>query len=411
MLPSNALKRLAAVVVICLTPVTAHPAGASTPLELVGSYDPGTPGQNASVAALDGVAYLGGTGAAARCLDIGVRLVDVSNPSAPLALGTAAAYPRMITEHLAAIRMDTRAFGGNVLLAGIQRCAPLGDAGGLSAWDVSDPQNPRELSYLEVGLGPRGVHEFAVSRRGESWYAYLAVPNSDLYGERGDLRIVDITDPAKPVEVANWSAPRDAHLPAGRGEQCAPDCRGTIPQAFLHSVAVSPDGRTAYLSYWDLGMLVLDVSEPGAPRYLGRFAEPSDAEGNTHSASVAHGGKLALVADETFAPPWGALRLVDVQNPSSPVQVGTFRTSNCAAGTQGAWYSVHSPLVDDRDPNRAYLAWYSDGVRLVDLSDPSGPVELASWVPSRAPLVWNVALMGDLLLVADMNTGLYVLRR
>ena len=80
------------------------------------------------------------------------------------------------------------------------------------------------------------------------------------------------------------------------------------------------------------------------------------------------------------------------------------------AGEQYA-YTIHNPLADDRDANRAYLAWYADGVRLLDVSDASRPVELASWVPPHDPFVWSVAFMGDLVLVGDVNNGVYVLRR
>ncbi|MBV9543927.1 MAG: hypothetical protein JOY61_06080, partial [Chloroflexi bacterium] len=147
--------------------------------------------------------------------------------------------------------------------------------------------------------------------------------------------------------------------------------------------------------------------------WVGRFAEPESAEGNTHSISLAHNGMLMLVGDETFGPPWGRLRLVDIQDPANPVQVGSFDTADSAAGTPGEQYAytIHNPLTDDRDQNRAYLAWYADGVRLVDVSDASHPSEIAAWVPPQAPMVWNVAFSGDLLLVGDINNGLFVLRR
>jgi hypothetical protein len=47
----------------------------------------------------------------------------------------------------------------------------------------------------------------------------------------------------------------------------------------------------------------------------------------------------------------------------------------------------------------------------VDVSDGSRPVELSRWVPPSDGMIWNVAFMGDLLLVGDVNNGLYVLRR
>jgi hypothetical protein len=186
-----------------------------------------------------------------------------------------------------------------------------------------------------------------------------------------------------------------------------------VPEAFLHSVAVSPDGQRAYLSYWDLGVLILDVSDPTAPRWLGWFDEPRSDEGNTHSVSLAHNGTLALVGDETFGPPWGGLRLVDVQDPTDPVEVGTFATVDSASNTPGEQYAytIHNSVVDDRNPDRAYLAWYADGVRLLDVSDASRPTELSSWVPRRGGMIWSVSFMGDLLLAGDIDNGLFVLRR
>jgi hypothetical protein len=384
------------------------------PLDVLGAYDPGTAGLNASAVGLDGIAYLGSWGSAADCPGLGVRIIDVHDPTAPTPIGTAADYTGTTAEHLAAVRYATSAFTGNVLFAGIQRCtAGDGPPAGLAIWDVTDPANPSELRFLPTGRLSRGVHEFTVGQRGDHWYAYLAVWNSELNDGPGDLRIVDVTDPRQPFEVADWGARRDAGLPIGAGAQCAPLCRGASPLAALHSVALSPDGRTAYLSYWDLGMIVLDVSEPNLPRWLGRFAEPQAAEGNTHSISIAHDGKLALVADETFGPPWGRLRLVDVQDPANPVQVGLFDTPESAAGTPGEQYAftIHNPRVDDRDPTRAYLAWYADGIRLLDISDASRPVEIATWIPPRGGMIWNVAFMGDLLLAGDINHGLWVLRR
>jgi hypothetical protein len=399
-----------AVVALC----ACGPLAFADPLDLVGAYDPGTAGLNASAIGLDGFAYLGSWGSPAECPGLGVRIFDVHDPTAPDPIGSAAVYGGTTAEHLAAVHFATPAFTGSVLFAGIQRCNAGGGApSGLAIWDITDPSNPSELGFLPTGRGSRGVHEFAVRQRGDHWYAYLAVSNSEITNGSGDLRIVDVTDPRQPSEIVDWGARRDAGLPVGIGAQCAPICRGSVPQAFLHSVALSPDGRTAYLSYWDLGVLILDVSEPNAPRVLGRFAEPQAAEGNTHSVSLAHDGRLALVADETFAPPWGRLRLVDVQDSANPVQVGTFDTPDSAAGTPGEQYAytIHNPLTDDRDPNRAYLAWYADGVRLLDISDASRPLELANWIPPRGGMIWNVSFMGDLLLAGDINNGLFILRR
>jgi len=389
-------------------------AAAADPLDVLGSYDPGSAGYNAMTVGLDGIAYLGSWGGPAQCPSLGVRIIDIHEPTAPLPIGAAAVYPGTTAEHVAAVHFATPAFTGNVLMAGIQRCKPGGAIqGGLAIWDVTDPSSPSEMAFFVTGRRSLGVHEFTVRQQGDRWLAYLAVPNSEITDGSGDLRIVDITDPRNPVQVRDWGAKKDAGLPVGAHGQCAPYCRGSVPDAYLHSVALSPDGRTAYLSYWDLGVLILDVTEPSAPRQLGWFVEPPSDEGNTHSVALAHDGKLMLVADETEAPPWGALRLVDIADPGNPRQVATFETTDAASARQGEpyAYSVHNPLTDDRNPDQAYLAWYGDGVRLVNIVDASQPTEIASWVPPHGGMIWNVAFVGDLLLAGDINNGLYILRR
>jgi hypothetical protein len=75
-----------------------------------------------------------------------------------------------------------------------------------------------------------------------------------------------------------------------------------------------------------------------------------------------------------------------------------------------------------------YISWYSDGIRVVDASDPTDPTEVAWFVPPSAknPIqpsqrgvltnttqVWGVAYEAgrDLVYASDMNSGLWILRR
>jgi hypothetical protein len=144
-----------------------QPTGAlAEPLDVVGSFDPGTPGLNATAVGLDGFAYLGSWGGPSQCPSLGVRVLDVREPTAPALLGSAAAYTGTTAEHVAAVRYATTAFTGNVLFVGIQRCvASSGATSGLAIWDVTDPSNPAELGFFSTGHAPRGVHEFTVGQR------------------------------------------------------------------------------------------------------------------------------------------------------------------------------------------------------------------------------------------------------
>ena len=55
----------------------------------------------------------------------------------------------------------------------------------------------------------------------------------------------------------------------------------------MHSVITNEQATRAYLSYWDLGTVILDISDPTRPAYPGRTNAPA-----THSAAIARGGNL-----------------------------------------------------------------------------------------------------------------------
>jgi hypothetical protein len=91
------------------------------------------------------------------------------------------------------------------------------------------------------------------------------------------------------------------------------------------------------------------------------------------------------------------------------------------------WYTVHNPFVVG---DTAYLSWYGDGLRVIDISDPSSPRETAFFVPGDteashgqqvaprhnepveggAAAVWGVYVHGDLILLSDIQQGLFILR-
>jgi hypothetical protein len=285
----------------------------------------------------------------------------------------------------------------NAGLAVAGECAYVGGrAAGLPVLvlDIADPTAPQVVRALPAIAGSTARELRAAGDLG-----LLVVLQYRLAGGSNSLTLYDIRDCRRPVRTGTYDfGPLQPH------------------EFFLWRDPQQPGRVLAYVATFAAapGLVVVDLSQPATPRWLGRFEEPRAAEGNTHSVSLAHGGALALVADETARPPWGRLRLVDVQDPANPVQVGTFETEDSAANRRAPaeyGYSIHNPLADDRNPNRAYLAWYADGVRLVDISDASNPVEIGSWLPSHDPMVWNVFLMGNLLLVGDVNNGLFVLSR
>jgi hypothetical protein len=86
---------------------------------------------------------------------------------------------------------------------------------------------------------------------------------------------------------------------------------------------------------------------------------------------------------------------------------------------------IHNPLLVGSE---VYASWYSDGVRVIDVSNPRAPREVANFVPpagqnpvkpaqrsvlTNTTQLWGVAVdeATGLIYASDMNTGLWVLRR
>jgi hypothetical protein len=332
--------------------------------------------------------------------------------------------------------------GRDIAVAGIQWCGGSrydADADrGLMLWDVTTPAAPVQLGYLNTGCCTRGVHEFEVEHHANGrTYAYATVPASrypdpatpsgyrDADGE-GDFRMIDITDPSNPTQVSDWGI-QDIGGPFYGGQGCDADPN------YGHGAEPSADGRSVYLSYWDSGFIKLDVSDPANPVFKGRTVYPANADGDAHSSNYDDARKLLFTADEDFCPQsgpaiekgWGYLRIYDYSNAAAPNQIGSFKTQNSLAiGDRAAGdYTIHNPFLVGTD---VYISWYSDGVRIVDASDPRSPREVGYFVPpagqnpvkpsqrgtlSQTPQVWGVVVDNGLIYASDMNTGLWVLRR
>ncbi len=313
----SALLALAALVAVVPTAVRVAPPATEAPartaparpvqLALVGSLrlDPFAQAVHADVAVAGSNAYVGKW--SGPCPGGGVDLIDLANPAAPVRVGHTPEHPNTSMEVMRPLRIGQR----DVLAIGLQDCRrqglPPGRAG-LELVDVTDPRGPAELAFLDVGAFSTrvgGVHELDVTTTpaGRS-LALLAVPGleaatagADARGGRGDLLIVDISDPARPVLTGSWGVLGE---PALGPAVYLGVRRGNDARTLLHSVRARHDGRIAYLSYWDAGVVLLDISDPARPRYLGRAAFPPGDEGNAHSVAEARGGALIVQADEVL---------------------------------------------------------------------------------------------------------------
>lgn len=432
-------------------------AGSASNMTLVGRNDLGGRGFNADVAVHEGFAYVGqwgftdwATGNSRFCPEepaSGVAVLDARDPSRPVRVatlqnpaGTSAEDMEVFTARYGPLA------GRDVAAVGIQVCGgSRSDPSffrGVQLFDVTDPTRPREVGRLDTGCCTRGLHEVDVEHRSDlgRTFVYASVPTSgypdvttpsgvrDAHG-RGDFRLIDITDPRRPVEVSDWGVVSDPvpGLPAA-GQGCDPDGN------YGHSVTPSDDGRLAFVAYWDSGFLILDLTDPARPVFRGRTVYPADADGDAHSSSYDAARRLLFTADEDFCkasagtePGFGYLRVYDAANLAAPRQIGSYRTPN-SSGTKDVAAGDYTIHLTDVVGTTLYASWYSDGVRVIDVSDPRRPREVASFVPpagqnpvkpsqrnvlSNTTQVWGVAVdrATGLVYLSDMNTGLWIVRR
>ncbi len=524
------------------TPTPAPPEPVRVTLTPLGHSDLGNSGFNGNVWVHNGFAYVGAYGSGNACPASGVRIVDVSDPARPTPVATAAAMPGSSQEDVRVQHLSNSAFTGELLAAGIQHCGRAGQ-GGLALVDVSDPRHPATLSFFSTDPGI-GVHELDLVQQGDRMLALLAVPYAERNSGTGEFRIVDVSDPRHPRQLSAWGAGRALGVDLNGGIGCN-------RQTFDHSARASADGRRAYLSYWDAGEIVLDISDPTAPRLLSWIRYPPSEEGETHSVAEANGGNELLIADESgiFGPPpglhlrvdapdgprqivacealfsaslndagviagslvdggacaavpaavrghvalldagscqpydqaaraigagataaivvtpgdavslgggrglgapvvvigandgaalhaalangplpvtlpserhSGGVRIWDISNPAAPRQLSELQTADSTAfpAPGPGYYTAHNPVVVG---DLAFVSWYTDGLRVFDISDPTAPREIAAYVPSvmrnplhtefpDTPLDWGVYVEGNTVYLSDINGGLYTVR-
>jgi len=180
---------------------------------------------------------------------------------------------------------------------------------------------------------------------------------------------------------------------------------------------------TAYVSYWDLGAVVLDISDPSDIKYVGRTVYPLATDGDTHSAVADAAGTLLATTDEDFSPfdgshvpgdTWGFARLWSLANPANPAHLSDVTTPHSLTNSVGGVYSAHNPEFKG---NKLYVSWYSDGLRIFDVSTPTAPQEVGFYRPQPhtgllfshpIPLDWGVHVVGDRIYLSDMFFGLYI---
>lgn len=406
--------------------------------ELVGHSPLDNRGMNAALAVHGNYAYVGSrTDGGAKPFDNGVKVVDVSDPSKPEVVhtigqphqdneGETSREMRIWHEQELLIVMN---LGSNCSEL-IHACSPRSVDDNYRFYDISG-KNGAEPKFVAEYVPSANPHEF-----------YLWVDPKDPKGRAlivqsvpsgtAKMIVTDISNAreGKFAEVATWAS---------------------TAEAYVHSMALTPDGKTAYLAHNEGGFLVVDTSEVTAGKAKAEIktltppanAADWDGPGALHSAAPLFGKNknYVLTTDEAYGDalraigsggcPWGWARLIDVANPVKPKVVSEYKlpqNEQDFCTTDGprpsSSYSSHNPTVTK---SLAFISWHSGGLQAVDVTNPREPSQAAEFLPEPLPFVlqedpalsagqdkvvtWSFPIIQDgLIYVTDVRNGLYIVR-
>ena len=301
----------------------------------------------------------------------GTTIVDVADPSNPRTLARIE-LPEGWHSH------KVRAANG-VMLVNHERLGGSGNGadgfgGGLGIYDVSNPEKPRLITKWRTA--GKGVHRFTFDGR----YAYIS---PTVEGYVGNIAmILDLADPTQPAEVGRWWIP--GQWQAGGEEYpwadwVAPRCH--------HPLRL---GDRLYVSYWHHGLFILDIEDMTRPKHIAGVNTSPAFPHPTHTClPFPHrlkGRHIMVVADEDVAKLWPSppafAWVYDITDERCPIPISTIHVDGVDqdGSPQPDMTGCHQPsdrFVGDVVP----FAWFAQGLRLVDVSDPFAPREVARYVP------------------------------
>jgi hypothetical protein len=299
-------------------------------------------------------------------------LVDVTDPAKPRIIARIKARPGTHS-HKARIC-------DNTLVINVERYGGGGDGrAGLALYDIVNPLEPKEIAFYAMGglsTGGTGAHRFQLDCPRKLVYV-----SGSADGFQGNFTIIiEISDPAHPHEIGRWWYPGQ-HVAGG---EIPPWGSGTIR---THHPLRLED--RLYVSLWFGGFAILDISDITKPRLISHVNYHNGDSSPTHTAlPVGHkimGKDWLIIVDEELGggDPPAFMRVFDITDEKQPNQVGKFQVQRDPSGKTGDRFGAHQPHEYVGKDNLVYVAWFSGGLRVIDISNPYKPQEVGHYIPRQ----------------------------
>lgn len=370
---------------------------ASTPLptpdysrnmRLIGHSDQGGRPDGVQVMVHRGYAYIG------HMVSQGVSIVDVRDAKNPKPAGFIAAPPGTWNIHLQThddllLVVNARDLFADASFAEekVYYTRSVADtlstkqqdkswSAGLRIFDISTPDKPREISFLP--LDGIGIHR--IWYVGGRW-AYVSAL-LDGYSDYIFLTI-DLADPQRPEVAGRYWLP-GMHTAGGETASWPEGKRYALHHAII-------SGDTAYGSWRDGGLTLLDVSDRTNPQLISHRNWSPPFGGGTHTALPLPDRDLLIVLDEAVLDNQEdgekLIWVFDIREPSNPVSIATFpQPKEADYVKKGAHFGPHN-LHENRpgsfiSSSLIFATYQNAGVRAYDISNPYQPKETGALVPA-----------------------------
>lgn len=291
-------------------------------------------------------------------------------------------------------------------------------AAGLRTYDISNPQAPREISFMPIeGLGLNRI--WWVGGR----YAYISVHMEGFTDHI--MAAIDVSVPERPTLAGRWWLP--GMWRAGGEQETAPKGKR---YAAHHSIVA---GNIAYGAWRNGGLSMHDVTDPANAKSLSHFVLSPPFSGATHSPLPLPDRNLVVVADEPTAPGCADgsphIWIFDVSVPERPIPISTLPIPEdddfCAKGAKFGPHNLHENRPGSLAKSDLIFATYHNaGLRVYDIANAFQPKEIAFYVPpaperimdprpNTPKVVQSCDVFVDaegLIFMTDANAGLHVLQ-
>jgi len=249
--------------------------------------------------------------------------------------------------------------------------------GGFKIYDISDRTRPREIAFQKTS--GYGVHRFDVDESN----VYIS---TEMEGFNGNILVVyDLRNPRQPQEVSRWWIPSQK---IAAGEE---------PEWINHPIRLHHAMRyenQLWAACCGAGFWVVDVSDISDPRTIGSYNYHPPFPNTTHTAlrvPFKVGGRdVAIVIDEQHAhhkgQPHAFMWVFDVSDLQKITPLSTYHaneTDSPWSRVPGGRFGAHQ-FQEHMHSTLVYAAWFSGGLRIVDIANPLLPEEKGFFIPEPA---------------------------